>query len=61
VLVDNFNVTVPIPETFTVDVKDPGVVIEEFAVPVDPVCVHKVVPLVAVPAKVNEVGPDGGV
>jgi hypothetical protein len=60
-VVVNFNVTVPIPETFTPLVNEVGLVIEALAVPVDPVCVHKNVPLVPVPANVNAVGPEGAV
>jgi hypothetical protein len=53
------SVTVPIPETFTFVVNEDGVVIEELAEPVEPICVQVTVPLTPDPAIVNEVGPDG--
>ena len=60
-VVVNLSVTVPIPLTLTVEVNDDGVVMLALAVPVDAICVHAVVPLLADPAKVNEVGPEGAV
>ena len=55
------NVTVPIPLTLTVEVNEVGVVMLADAVPVEVTTDHAVVPLVAVPANVNIVGPDGAV
>ena len=60
-VVVSLNVTVPIPLTLTAEVSDVGVVMLALAVPVDAICVHAVVPLLAVPANVNEVGPEGAV
>ena len=57
----SLNVTVPIPDTLTVEVNEEGVVMEALAVPVAATCDHAVVPLLAVPASVNEVGPEAPV
>ena len=54
-------VTVPIPDTLTVEVGEEGSVTVALAVPVEPTCVHAEVPPLAVPAKVNDVGPEGAV
>jgi hypothetical protein len=60
-VVVNLKVTVPVPETLTVEVNEPGVVIDAVAVPVLAKTLHNVVPLLAVPANVNGVGPEGAV
>ena len=54
-------VTVPRPDTLTVDVGEEGSVMEALAVPVEPTCVQTEVPLEAVPASVKDVGPEGAV
>jgi hypothetical protein len=54
-------VTVPIPTTLTVEVNEPGSFIVAMAVPVEANTLHTDVPFAAVPAKVNKVGPEGGV
>ena len=53
------NVTVPIPATSTVEVNEVGVFIVDTALPVWAISDHAIVPLVAEPANVNDVGPDG--
>jgi Na+-transporting NADH:ubiquinone oxidoreductase subunit NqrB len=55
------SVTVPIPATLTVEVNELVLLIVAAAVPVDPIALHTAVPFAAVPAKVNEVGPEGAV
>ena len=59
VLTVNFNVTVPMPDTFTVPFKAVPAVISEVAPPVEPVWLHEVVPPLALAAKVKAVGPEG--
>ena len=60
-VVVSLKVTVPIPETLTLLVNEPGVAIIAAAVPVEPNTDHAVVPLLALPANVKDVGPEGAV